>query len=111
MTKNARWSIAVRDRDGNICRAHIHDPRCRGIGEHPHHIYYKSHIPAALYWVVDNGIWLSLLCHDLAHKTHNASIPAAYRRRASVTMRKTISETFPHKPELLLSVPLFEEAA
>jgi hypothetical protein len=60
---------------------------------------------------VANGIWLSQYCHTLAHKTHNGSLPAERRRVAAIAMREAIAEAFPFKPELLLAVPLFEEAA
>ena len=112
MTPNAKWSLRVCEAYGGRCGARIHDPRCRLIGEHAHHINYKRHIPAPLHFtVVENGIWLSLLCHDLAHDTHNDSLPPRARHIASVVMRQKITELFPYKPELLLYVPLFEEAA
>lgn len=112
MTSNAKWSLRVAEIYGGRCGARVHDPRCRLIGEHAHHIHYKRHIPAALHFtVIENGIWVSTHCHTLAHTTHNGNLPDHARRIASVVMREKITEQFPHKPELLLYVPLFEEAA
>lgn len=97
--------------ESGYCGAMRHDPRCRGIGEHGHHICYKSHIPKLCHWVLENGIWLSNVCHTLAHDTHNANIPPHRRRLASMKIRAEIARLYPDKPELLLHVPPFEEAA
>lgn len=112
MTPNARWSKAVAERDRWMCAAQKHDPGCRGFGEHAHHINYKSQTPAATHFtVIENGVWVSNLCHTLAHKTHNGSIPLRRRHIASLKMRAEIVRLFPLHPELLLYVPLIEDAA
>lgn len=110
MTPNARWSIAVRDRDHGLCCAERHDPRCRLIGHHGHHIVFRSHAPAFTHFtVLSNGVWVSNYCHDLAHKTHNATISTERKIAAVNAINAKILEVAPHKPELL--VKHFPEAA
>ena len=108
MTPNARWSMRVCELAHGRCEAQTHDPRCRLIGEHAHHLDFKAHIPASCYWVVRNGVWLSLYCHALAHKTHNDNIAFNRRRDARNAIREAIAQKFPNKPELL--PPVLEAA-
>lgn len=106
MTKAAIWRAAVMDIDGGRCAAEQHDTRCRGVAEEAHHICYKSQIPKWTYWIVNNGIALSLVCHALAHRTKNANISTARKREAVESINNAIPET--HKE---LRVPYFSERA
>lgn len=105
-----KWSMRVQERDDNLCVAELHDPRCRLVGHHAHHLVYKSHCPAFThYTVVGNGAWLSMYCHDLAHKTKNGNI-SIYRLRIAVDdINAEIDRVEPLKPDL--HVRHFERAA
>lgn len=102
LTPNAKWSLAVCEEDHGFCAARLHDPRCRGIGHHAHHMNYKSRIPKYCYWIVKNGIWLSIWCHDLAHRTNNASLPVERVNIGTREVNAVILRRDPGKPELLI---------
>lgn len=68
------WHDAVFQRDGSMCQAVKHDPRCHGRAEHAHHIVYRSHLAKRSHWIVENGVAVSDVCHQLAHKTHNGCL-------------------------------------
>jgi hypothetical protein len=106
MTKAQIWHDAVFDIDGGRCGATQHDPRCRGFARVAHHICYRSHIPKWCYWIVNNGIALSEVCHTLAHRTKNANIASERKREAVDAVNNAIPE---EKKEL--RVPYFLEAA
>jgi hypothetical protein len=85
----------VVERDGGLCKALHHDPRCAGQAERAHHICYRAHILKKNFWtVLPNGISLSNYCHMLAHDTHNKNLPKA-RLRAAVDAINLAQPEFP----------------
>lgn len=97
-----QWRAAVEDRALGCCEAQNHDPLCRLTGHHAHHVNYKSRIVKAAYWLVDNGVWLSLYCHALAHRTNNANIALPRRIAATIATNAAVPND---KPELLIQLP------
>lgn len=104
MTKARIWHDAVFDLDGGLCAARQHDPRCRGRAEHAHHIVYRSHLPSWCLWIVNNGIALSIACHNLAHATKNANISTERKREAVDSVNNAIPEALKD-----LRVPYFAD--
>jgi hypothetical protein len=73
-TKAGKWHDEVFERAKGYCEAEQHDRGCYGRAEHAHHIVYRSHLTKDAMWILDNGAALSLYCHAMAHRTHNANI-------------------------------------
>ena len=73
----AIWHADCAERDNFECKALHHDERCKGGYQVIHHVVYRSHLVDEAKWLTENGISLSEHCHDLAHKTHNATLPQA----------------------------------
>lgn len=78
------WRDACLARDRNRCQARKHHGHCDRFFRtlEVHHIVYKSHLSKRSMWLVENGITLSLMCHALAHGTHNANLPPKRLREA-----------------------------
>lgn len=68
------WREAVMERDSYRCQAVKHDSRCRYRAEHAHHIVYKSTLCERSHWIIENGIALSDVCHQLAHAEKNRNL-------------------------------------
>ena len=95
MSQASKWREAVFTRDGGRCAAEMHDYRCMGHAEHAHHLFYKSQIPKWAYWVVDNGLAVSNVCHMLAHSNHNKNVSPERMRRAADAVNATIPDDVP----------------
>lgn len=88
-----------------------HASGCQFIGHHAHHLVYRSHCPSFTHFtVLTNGAWVSLACHDLAHKTHNGNIHPLRLRVAVDDINAEILRVMPHKFKDL-KVKHFKEAA
>jgi 5-methylcytosine-specific restriction endonuclease McrA len=66
-SKLVAWSKAVRERDGYICQ------RCKGPGNHAHHVFTRSRRPDMKY-NVDGGKTLCTICHLHVHNNPIESV-------------------------------------
>lgn len=91
------WRDRVFILDGDRCASEEHDPLCSRGAQVAHHIVYKAHLTDGSRYVIENGIALSVLCHALAHRTHNRSLPR-YRVEKAVASVNVIDWKNPVPP-------------